>query len=281
MCSDFGSEAPVLRVEGLERRIRRKPILRGVDLEVRRGEVVGLLGPNGAGKTTTFRAIAGIDRPDKGNVVFRGQELGTLPLHLRARRGLGYLPQEPSVFRGLTVEENVALVLELPSRGRAREGRARSRDEGREGRARGGGARLRDEARRVLAEFGLAALSHQRAATLSGGERRRLELARAVCRSPWLLLCDEPLTGVDPKAAAELRGMLRALATRGISVLLTDHNVNEALRACDRAYLLVGGVVAEAGTSSELMASSRARALYFGDADGLGWAPGAGREEAS
>ena len=235
----------LLLVRGLERRIRGKPILSGVDLTVAPGEVVGLLGPNGAGKTTTFRIIAGLERPDAGRVVLDGKDLGTLPLHLRAREGLGFLPQEPSVFRGLSVVENVALVLELVPGADRKSCRAR--------------------AMRVLEDFGLEEHAMQRAATLSGGERRRLELARAVCREPRLLVCDEPLTGVDPKAAAELRVLLRGLAARGVAVLLTDHNVTEALRACDRASLLVDGVVIEHGTAAELASSARARAVYFGE----------------
>lgn len=243
----------LLRVEGLERRIRGKPILRGVDLGVAPGEVVGLLGPNGAGKTTTFRIIAGLDRPDAGRVVLQGRDLDALPLHLRVREGLGFLPQEPSVFRGLSVLQNVALVLEL----------MRTTDR----------RSCREQARRILEDFGLEAHAHQRASTLSGGERRRLELARAVCRKPRLLLCDEPLTGVDPKAAAELRRLVRRLAAQDVAVLLTDHNVTEALRACDRAYLLVDGVVVEEGTSAELLASDRARALYFGESTPLSREP--------
>jgi lipopolysaccharide export system ATP-binding protein len=234
--------ADLLRVEGLSRTIRRRPILRGVGLTVGAGEVVGLLGPNGAGKTTTFKIIAGLDRPEAGRVLLSGRDLGGLPLHRRARLGLGYLPQEPSVFRGLSVLDNVALVLEVAGRRRARQG-----------------------AESLLEEFGLGHLGQQAGSTLSGGERRRLELARAVCREPAVLVCDEPLTGVDPKAAAELRELIRTLAARGMGVLLTDHNVGEALLACDLASLLVDGRVVESGSSKDLAASEVARALYFGD----------------
>ncbi len=232
----------LLCVQGLERRIRGRPILRGVDLVVRAGEVVGLLGPNGAGKTTTFRLIAGLDRPLRGQVILGGHDLAGLQLHNRVRLGLGYLPQEPSVFRGLSALDNIVLVFELSRRRRPREA-----------------------AEVVLEEFGLADLAGQRASTLSGGERRRLELARSVCLKPKVLVCDEPLTGVDPMAAKELREMLRDLARAGMGVLLTDHNVAQALPACDRASLLVDGRIVEEGSATQLATSDRARSLYFGD----------------
>jgi lipopolysaccharide export system ATP-binding protein len=243
MASSASSD--LLRVEGLVRSFRGRPVLRGVDLTVKAGEVVGLLGPNGAGKTTAFKIVAGLDRPGGGRVLLGGRDLTGLPLSRRARLGLGYLPQEPSVFRRLSALDNVALALEL----------------------RGGSSRAgaRAAAAGVLEEFGLAALAGQRASTLSGGERRRLELARAVCLRPAVLVCDEPLTGVDPRAASELRDMLRRLARSGLAVLLTDHNVAQALPACDRASLLVDGVVVEEGSASALARSARARALYFGD----------------
>jgi lipopolysaccharide export system ATP-binding protein len=242
MGSSASSE--LLRVEGLRRSFRGRLVLRGLDLTVSPGEVVGLLGPNGAGKTTAFKLIAGLDRPQGGRVLLGRRDLSGLPLSRRARLGLGYLPQEPSVFRGLSALDNVALALEL--RGGSRRG-------------------ARAEAAKVLEEFGLGALGGQRASTLSGGERRRLELARAVCLKPALLVCDEPLTGVDPRAASELREMLRGLARGGLAVLLTDHNVAQALPACDRAALLVDGLVVEEGSASDLARSARARALYFGD----------------
>ena len=245
---------PLLQVDGLERTIegwfgrwwRRgrqgRKILRGVSLALDAGEVLGLLGPNGAGKTTTFRLVAGLDVPDAGRVLLRGEDLSGLDLSERVRRGLGYVPQEPSVFRGLSALDNVALALELA-----------------------GERSPRDKAAEVLEEFGLQDLATQRASTLSGGERRRLELARAVCLRPAVLICDEPLTGVDPKASAELRDLIRELARGGMAVLLTDHNVAEALPACDRASLIVDGVIVEEGTAAELARSESAKALYFGD----------------
>ena len=211
---------------------------------------MGLLGPNGAGKTTTFRLIAGLDRAEGGRVVLEGRDLEGLPLHRRVGLGLGYLPQEPSVFRGLTAVQNVAVALEVGGRPEPRRG-----------------------AERMLERFGLSAVGAQRASTLSGGERRRLELARAVALEPRVLVCDEPLTGVDPMAAAELRELLRSLAAEGMAVLLTDHNVAEALPACDRAALLVEGVVVEEGTAGQLANSERAKRLYLGE----GWGGGLGR----
>ena len=233
--------ADLVRVEGLERSFRGRPVLRGVDLRVSAGQVVGLLGPNGAGKTTTFRIVAGLDRPDAGRVLLDGRDLSGLALHERARLGLGYLPQEPSVFRDLSVVDNLALVLEVSGR-----------------------RRPASRALAILEDFGLDHLAGQRAATLSGGERRRLEIARALCTEPRVLVCDEPLTGVDPKAAAGLGALLRSLAARGVGVLLTDHNVREALRACDRAALLVDGRVVVEGTAAELEASEVAREAYLG-----------------
>jgi lipopolysaccharide export system ATP-binding protein len=229
-----------LVASGLTKSFRGRTVVDGVDLRVRPGEVVGLLGPNGAGKTTTFKLILGLVRQDRGTVSFGG-DLDGLPLHRRARRGLGYLPQGPSVFRRLSVRDNLLVLLEALGKpdpvGRAAE---------------------------LLARFDLQGLADQRALTLSGGERRRLELARALCSGPRVLLSDEPFSGVDPIAASAVTTAFEDLAAGGVGVLLTDHTVREALGACDRIYLLVEGRVVETGTPEEIRASELARRLYLG-----------------
>ena len=228
----------------LTKRFRGRAALQGVSLEVAPGEVVGLLGPNGSGKTTTFRIVMGELRPDGGRVVLNGEDLTGLPMHLRARRGLGYLPQEPAVFRKLTVEENLLVVLEsLPLSAQAR----------------------RTCLEETLEEFDLARLRHRRGWQLSGGERRRLEVARTLMTNPSFVLLDEPFTGVDPLATAELREMVASLRSRGLGVLISDHNVRETLRVCDRAYLLVEGRVLESGTPRQIIDSQRARQCYLGE----------------
>jgi lipopolysaccharide export system ATP-binding protein len=234
------SQGAILRASGLVKSFRGRTVVDGVDLEVGPGEVVGLLGPNGAGKTTTFKMILGLLRQDRGEVSF-GRPLDELPLHLRARAGLGYLPQGPSIFRGLPVRDNLLMLLEALGRP--------------------------DPARRaaeLLARFELAALADQRASTLSGGERRRLELARALCSEPSVLLCDEPFSGVDPIAAAGVSRAVSDLAAGGMGVLLTDHTVREALDVCQRVYLIVEGRIVEQGTPDELRVSELARRLYLG-----------------
>jgi len=223
---------------GLRRTLGGRLVLGGVDLAVRPGEVVGLLGPNGAGKTTCFRLIAGLDRADAGTVTLDGAPLDGLPLWRRVRLGLGYLSQEPSVFRGLTVRENLLVPLE----------------------------RLGEAARAdgLLEEAGLAHLAGSQAGTLSGGERRRLEIARCLAANPRVLLLDEPFSGVDPVAVADLQGRIRALAARGLGVLITDHAVREALGVCDRALLLDGGRPMLGGTPEEVARDPTARARYLG-----------------
>jgi lipopolysaccharide export system ATP-binding protein len=216
-------------------------IVSDVDLEVRPGEVVGLLGPNGAGKTTTFRMLLGLLRPDRGAVRF-GLPVDGLPLDARARLGLGYLPQGPSVLQGLSAQDNLLAVLEAnhqkePAR----------------------------KAKELILQFGLSDVASQRAARLSGGERRRLEFARALCISPSVLLCDEPLAGVDPIAAAEISRAVLALKHSGVGVLLTDHNVRGALALCDRVYLLAEGKIAVHGTPSEIRDSDVAKRVYLGE----------------
>ena len=226
---------------GLVKRYRGRAVVDRVDIEVRPGEVVALLGPNGAGKTTTFRLLLGLTEPDAGTVSF-GRPLDGLPLHRRARRGLGYLPQGPSVFRGLGVRENLTALL-----------------------AALGKPRVAARADELLARFGLASLGDQRASTLSGGERRRLEFARALTSEPRILLVDEPFAGVDPLATAGISAAIGELRDDGVGVLLTDHTVREALALSDRVALIVDGRVVLTGPPDEIRRSDVARRLYLGD----------------
>jgi lipopolysaccharide export system ATP-binding protein len=216
-----------------------------VDLQVRNGEVVGLLGPNGAGKTTTFYMVVGLARPDGGKVFLGEEDITSLPMYQRARLGIGYLPQEASVFRKLTVEENVLAILEtlrLPP------------------------SEQRPRARALLEELGIAALNKQAAYTLSGGERRRLEIARALAISPSFILLDEPFAGIDPIAVIDIQKIIAHLRSRGIGILITDHNVLETLKITDRAYILTDGHVFRSGTPHELAAHEEVRRVYLGEA---------------
>jgi lipopolysaccharide export system ATP-binding protein len=215
-----------------------------VSLQIRAGEVVGLLGPNGAGKTTTFYMIIGLIRPDRGRVLFNGEDIGGLPMYQRARKGITYLPQEPSVFRKLTVEENILAILETLNI--AREERER---------------RLQE----LLEELKIAHLAKNKAYSLSGGERRRLEITRSLVLSPSLILLDEPFAGIDPLAVIDIQNIIRQLKKRGIGVIVTDHNVREALHVCDRAYILNEGKILEAGSPKKIAASKRAREIYLGE----------------
>jgi len=234
----------VLRGEGLSKRLGGREILQNVSVEVRAGEVVGLLGPNGAGKTTTFYIIVGLLRPDSGRVVLNGAELTSQPMYRRARMGVSYLPQEASVFRKLTVEENLLAILEtLPL----------SREE------------RTDRLHRLLGELNIAHLAKSRAYTLSGGERRRVEITRALVTSPSFMLLDEPFAGIDPLAVADIQNIIAQLQARGIGVLITDHNVRETLGICDRAYVLNQGVILEEGPPEAIASSRQARELYLGE----------------
>lgn len=238
------SERPVLRGEGLCKSYGKRPVLRNVTVEVAGGEIVGLLGPNGAGKTTTFSIIVGIIRSDQGKVTFNDEELTNLPMYQRARKGVTYLPQEPSVFRKLTVEQNLLAILEtLPLTASERQERKTQ----------------------LLADLGISHLATHRADSLSGGERRRVEISRALVMSPAFMLLDEPFAGIDPLSVVDIQDIILQLRERGIGVLVTDHNVRETLSICDRAYILSEGSVFAEGTPRELTSSARARQVYLGE----------------
>ena len=233
-----------LIAEDLVKSYNGRRVVDAVSLEVESGTVVGLLGPNGAGKTTTFYMIVGLIRPDRGKVFLNGQDMTAFPMYLRARKGVGYLPQESSVFRKLTVEENILAILEtLPM---SRSERA---------------TRLKG----LLQELGVEHLARQKAYALSGGERRRVEITRALVRAPSFILLDEPFAGIDPIAVADIQRIIEHLKERGIGVLISDHNVRETLGVCDRAYILNEGVLMESGTPEVIASSSVAREIYLGE----------------
>jgi lipopolysaccharide export system ATP-binding protein len=235
---------PLLRARGLEKSYRRRKVVQGVSFEVAPGEVVGLLGPNGAGKTTSFNMVVGLVQPEAGQVLLGDVDLTGLPMHRRARLGVGYLPQEASIFRKLTVRQNFTGVLEaLGVAKREREARADA----------------------LLAEYRLEKVADGLGETLSGGERRRAEVARSLLSNPRFILFDEPFAGVDPIAVGELQRLIGGLRDRGIGVLITDHNVREALGICSRAYILSAGSILEAGTPAEIASSAKARAVYLGE----------------
>ena len=233
-----------LYATGLGKRYKKRPVVRNVSLSLQRGEAVGLLGPNGAGKTTTFYMITGLVQPDEGRVMMDGHDVTMLPMYRRARLGLGYLPQEASIFRGLTVEQNIRAALEVV------EPEADRR------------AAMLDE---LLAEFGIAHLRRAPALALSGGERRRCEIARALATHPSYILLDEPLAGIDPIAVGEIRDLVRHLKDRGIGVLITDHNVRETLEIIDRAYILHDGKMLMEGNPQEIVANEDVRRVYLGE----------------
>jgi lipopolysaccharide export system ATP-binding protein len=233
-----------LTAEGLIKQYGRRDVVSDVSLEIEQGEVVGLLGPNGAGKTTTFYMLLGIIKPNGGEVRLDGAAVTGLPLHERARLGMSYLPQESSVFRKLTVRENLDVILEhSPFSGEERERRAAE----------------------LLEDLGIERLAGQKAMHLSGGERRRLEIARALILEPKFMLLDEPFAGIDPLAVDDIQGIVRDLKERGIGVLISDHNVRETLNICDRAYLVFEGRIILDGTPDEIVGDARARKVYLGE----------------
>jgi lipopolysaccharide export system ATP-binding protein len=237
-----------LEVRSIAKAYDRRAVLHDVSLNVHGGEVVGLLGPNGAGKTTCFYSVMGLVKPDSGRILLDGQDITELPMYRRAILGLGYLPQETSIFRGLTVEENILAVLEVAEP----DGRARA-----------------ERLERLLGEFGLTGLRESPAMALSGGERRRCEIARALAADPSIMLLDEPFAGIDPISISDIRELVRELKKRGIGVLITDHNVRETLDIVDRACIIYDGQVLFAGTPDALVADPEVRRLYLGESFAL------------
>lgn len=233
-----------LEARGLEKSFKGRKVVKGVSLEVAQGEVVGLLGPNGAGKTTVFYMITGLIAPDAGTIHINGEDISSLPMYKRAQKGLGYLPQEPSVFRRLTVWENIMAVLELldiPSTERYR------------------------RAHRLLEDMGLTKVKNSMAYTLSGGERRRVEIARALAIDPAFILLDEPFAGIDPIVVEELQEVIKSMKERDIGIIITDHNVRETLHITDRAYIINEGEILEEGLPEVIASSPRAREIYLGE----------------
>ena len=233
-----------LRVTNLRKSYRKRPVIRDVSLHLGRGEVVALLGPNGSGKTTCFYLIAGLITLEGGQVTVDGEDVTTLPMYRRANRGIGYLPQEMSIFRGLTVEDNIKAVLEIAEPDKKRR---------------------RDKLEKLLAEFSIEHLRRAPAIALSGGERRRAEIARCLAAGPKYVLLDEPFAGVDPIAVAEIRSLVADLKNRGIGVLITDHNVQETLQIVDRAYILHDGKVLMSGTTEEVVRDPNVQRVYLGE----------------
>jgi len=234
----------ILQAKGLTKAFRGRRVVDGVSLHLKAGEVVGLLGPNGAGKTTSFYMVVGLTRPDNGSILLGEDDVTSLPMYIRARRGIAYLPQEASVFRKLTVRENILAILEtIPIAKEEREVRLFS----------------------LMRELGISHLADSRAYSLSGGERRRVEIARALVISPSFILLDEPFAGIDPIAVTDIQGLITHLKSKGIGVLITDHNVRETLGICDRAYILSDGKIIEAGSPEEIANSERARRVYLGE----------------
>lgn len=232
-----------LSIRNLRKSYKRRPVIRDVSMQLNRGEVVALLGPNGSGKTTCFYAIAGLVTPEGGEVLIDGRDVTALPMYRRARLGIGYLPQEVSIFRGLSVEDNILAVLEITHADHHKR---------------------RERLEELLSEFSITHLRRAPALALSGGERRRVEIARCLAADPKYLLLDEPFAGVDPIAVGEIRGLVQDLKSRGIGVLITDHNVRETLEIVDRAYILHDGKVLMSGTTDEVVRDETVRRVYLG-----------------
>lgn len=248
---DLAAEAKAsgLKVAHLRKSYGKKHVIEDVSMELQRGEVVALLGPNGCGKTTCFYSIAGLVNADGGDITIDGVDITRLPMHLRARRGIGYLPQEASIFRGLNAEDNIRAILEISYPDR------KSQD-----------ARLEE----LLEEFSISHIRQSPSVALSGGERRRVEIARCLAANPKYVLLDEPFAGVDPIAVEEIRHLVADLKTRGIGVLITDHNVRETLDVVDRAYILHAGTILMSGTSEEVVANEDVRRVYLGQTFKMG-----------
>jgi lipopolysaccharide export system ATP-binding protein len=233
-----------LHSENLIKSYNARPVVDGVDISVHRGEIVGLLGPNGAGKTTSFAMMVGYVKPDSGRILLDGRDITHIPMHKRARFGIGYLAQEPSIFRKLTVEQNILAILETLDLPRTER---------------------RHRLDRLLNELGITHLARQKAYTLSGGEKRRLEITRALVTEPQFILLDEPFSGIDPITVFEAQEVIRELKRRGLGILLTDHNVRETLEITDRAYIMAEGRVLIDGTAQQLITDPRAKEIYLGE----------------
>jgi len=233
-----------LDIDGISKSYRGRKVVRDVSLSIQSAEVVGLLGPNGAGKTTTFYCILGLVTPDGGRILLNGNDITRLPMYLRAREGISYLPQEASIFRKMTVEENLMAILETLDLS---------------------SAEIKERASNILEELKIAHLARSPAYALSGGERRRAEIARALVLSPSFILLDEPFSGIDPLAVADIQRIIQQLKQKGIGILITDHNVIETLRITDRAYIIAAGEIFRKGAPDELAADARVREIYLGD----------------
>lgn len=234
----------LLEIKELSKSYNGREVVRGIDMLVKRGEIVGLLGPNGAGKTTTFYMVVGIIQPNRGKIIFDNEDITTLPIHERSRYGIGYLSQEPSIFRKLTVEENIMAILETLPMSRSQ--------------------RLQ-KLESLLTELNISYLAKNKAYTLSGGERRRLEITRALVTNPSFLLLDEPFSGIDPIVVNEAQEIIKELKDKGLGILLTDHNVRETLSITDRSYLIAEGKILISGTASDLINNPKAREIYLGE----------------